>query len=204
MVGRFFSFLECWWLNQPIWKKNSSHWIISPGRVENKKNWSRHPVLEWRICKWSGVVGNGFRVSNLKDSPRSYSGPFTTKSYSPSGRLAAWMEKSSPWNPPSFGMAKTEKNKPPPMAPLPMPAQHQGPGGIPPTANSGDEKTGAAVVNTPKNAWKTSQRFTLTPKKLTWNLKKNALLEKRRNIYKLSIFGFHVRFLGVKNGILVL
>lgn len=41
-------------------------------KTENMKGrcfsvWRFH--LQVRICKWSGVVGNGFRVSNLKDSP---------------------------------------------------------------------------------------------------------------------------------------
>ena len=58
-------------------KKN---WHFSRSKIEVSKMdfvplfWD--PQLVIRICKWSRVVGIGFRVSNLKDSPRSYCGPF--------------------------------------------------------------------------------------------------------------------------------
>ncbi len=42
-----------WWLNQPIWKKCSSNWIISPGRGENKKKWNHHPAMIFFWNQWT-------------------------------------------------------------------------------------------------------------------------------------------------------
>ena len=72
-----------------------------------------------------------------------------------------------------FGMAATQllewpklkKIKPPPLAPLPMPAQHQGPGGIPPTANSGWMKKPCCSGKTPKNAWENLPKVYTDPQK---------------------------------------
>ena len=37
--------LASWWLNQPIWNACSSNWIISPGKVRNKKYLSCHHLV---------------------------------------------------------------------------------------------------------------------------------------------------------------
>ena len=40
--------ISSWWLNQPVWKRCYSNWIISPSRANMNKNWNHHLQVPWK------------------------------------------------------------------------------------------------------------------------------------------------------------